>query len=163
MWAYWSGPFAKRWNPPLIKWMEEEGMADDFLKGFDWDTFDHATATQETIDRMEEPTGKFFLTHTRAELSEGAVKHRTMLGPMSTVADVVKSVQLAAREYWVEVEHPELGTAITYPGIFAKASETPPRISRRAPLIGEHNEEVYEKELGIPMEKLLILKQARII
>ena len=59
-------------------------MADDFLKGFDWDTFDLRTTTQEVVDRMEEPTAKFFMAHTKAELLEGAVKHRVMLYPVST-------------------------------------------------------------------------------
>jgi crotonobetainyl-CoA:carnitine CoA-transferase CaiB-like acyl-CoA transferase len=63
----------------------------------------------------------------------------------------------------VELEHPELGTAITYPGAYGFFSESPVKISRRAPLIGEHNEEIYEKELGISKEKLVILKQAGVI
>jgi crotonobetainyl-CoA:carnitine CoA-transferase CaiB-like acyl-CoA transferase len=103
------------------------------------------------------------MMHTKAELLEGAVKRRVMLYPVATTKDILENVQLAARSFWVEVEHPELGAAITYPGAFTNASETPPRISRRAPLIGEHNEEVYEKELGISREELLRLKQAEVI
>ncbi len=135
-------------NLAFINLMEEEGVADDFLKGFDWDTFDLTATAQEVVDRMEEPVGKFFMTHTKAELLEGAVKHHFMLYPVSTTRDIVESVQLAARKFWVEVEHPELGTTITYPGAFTYSSEVSPRISRRAPLIGEHNREIYEKELG---------------
>jgi len=141
--------------------MEEEGMADDFLKGIDWDTFDLRTALQATIDRMGEPTGKFFMTHTKAELLAGAVKRRVRLYPVATTKDILESVQLAAREFWIEVAHPELGTTITYPGAFARASETPLRISRRAPLIGEHNQEIYEKELALSKQELLALRQAK--
>jgi crotonobetainyl-CoA:carnitine CoA-transferase CaiB-like acyl-CoA transferase len=162
-WAYQAGLQAKRQNVPLIQWMDEEGVADDFIKEFDWDAFDLRTATQETIDRLGESTIKFFMMHTKAELLEGAVKRRVMLYPVATTKDILENVQLAARSFWVEVEHPELGAAITYPGAFTNASETPPRISRRAPLIGEHNEEVYEKELGISREELLRLKQAEVI
>jgi len=86
-----------------------------------------------------------------------------MLYPVATTVDMLENVQLAAREFWVEVEHPELGTTITYPGAFGHCSETPPRISRRAPLIGEHNLEIYQDELGISREKLTILKQAGVI
>jgi formyl-CoA transferase len=42
-------------------------------------------------------------------------------------------------------------------------SETPWRISRRAPLIGEHNREVYEKELGLSKEELTDLRAKGII
>ncbi|MBA7623749.1 Formyl-CoA:oxalate CoA-transferase [subsurface metagenome] len=147
-------------NLAFVKWMDEEGMADDFLKGFDWDTFDLTATTQEVVNRLEEPTGKFLMLHTKAELLEGALKHRFMLYPVSTTKDILESAQLAAREFWVEVEYPELGAAITYPRAFTHSSETPPRISRRAPLIGEHNNEVYEKELGISRQELPISRQA---
>ena len=160
LWFYFGGGMA-RYNLPLVEWMEEEGMADDFLKGFDWDSFELATTTQEIIDNLGKPTAKFFMAHTKAELLEGAVKHNIILFPVSTTADMLESAQLAARGFWVELEHPELGTSITYPGAFAHASEAPPRVSRRAPLIGEHNQEVYEQELGFSTEELLRLRQAR--
>jgi benzylsuccinate CoA-transferase BbsE subunit len=164
-WVSWShggnSPLAP--SLPLIQWMDSEGMANDFLREFDWNRPDFARISQEEMDQIEEPTAKFFLAHTKAELLEGAVKYRVMLYPVSTTADMPGNPQLAARGFWQKLEHPELGTSITYPGAFAHASEAPPRISRRAPLIGEHNQEIYEKELGISKEKLLILKQAGVI
>ena len=147
----------------FVSWLDSEGMANDFLKGVDWNTFDYAAITQEEMDRIAEPTARFFMSHTKTELLEGAVKHRILFYPQFTTANILESAQLRARGYWVEVEHPELGTTITYPGAFAQASETPPRISRRAPLIGEHNQEIYEDELGISKEELLRLKQDKII
>jgi len=162
-WHYWSGSQAKRFHPPLIEWMDSEGMADDFLKEFDWDTFDFRDTTQGVVDRLGEPTRRFFMSHTKAELYEGGLKHRALVYPIYTTKDIVESIQLSAREFWAEVEHPELGTTITYPGPFARTSEAPPRVWRRAPLIGEHNREIYEKELGLSREELLILKQAKVI
>ena len=162
VWVWWFG-LSGIWNRTFIDWMEEEGIDVSFSKEFDWSTFDYTTITQEVLDRLAEPTNEFFMKHTKAELLEGALKRRVMLYPVATTADMLEHPQLAARGYWVSVEHPELGTAITYPGAFAHMSELPPRISRRAPLIGEHNQEVYEKELGISREKFLILKQAGII
>jgi len=149
MFYFTGGPVGMHINIPLVKWLEIEGAADDFLKGFDWSTFDMTTTTQEIVDRLEEPTGRFFRSHTKAELQEGALKHRVILYPVSTTEDILENTQLTARDFWVEVEHPELGTAITYPGAFTHTSAIPPRITRRAPLIGEHNQEIYEKELGI--------------
>ena len=159
---WWAGVSARRWNMPLVNWLDSEGMA-GFLKEYDWDTFDWRTVTQETIDRMEKPTIDFFMKHTKAEILEGALKYHAMVYPVNTSADTMESVQLAAREFWEEVEHPELGTTVTYPGAFGVFSEAPIRISRRAPLIGEHNEEIYEKELGLSRKELLTLKQAGVI
>jgi crotonobetainyl-CoA:carnitine CoA-transferase CaiB-like acyl-CoA transferase len=163
MWRYTGGPMARRHSIPLVKWMEEEGMADDFMRNFDWENFSHYTTTQGIIDHMEEQTIKFFMTHTKAEMMAGAIKHRIMLYPIATTSDILESPQLAARGFWQEVEHPELSTAITYPAKWANTSSAPPKISRRAPLIGEHNEEIYAKELGFSKDKLILLKQANVI
>jgi crotonobetainyl-CoA:carnitine CoA-transferase CaiB-like acyl-CoA transferase len=151
-----------RTNVPLVKWMESEGVADDYILNFDWDKFGNET-TQEEINRIEAPTAKFFLSHTKEELFEGAVRTNTQVYPVSTPADMLADKQLAARHFWVEVEHPELGTTITYPGAFAATTEAPPHITRRAPLIGEHNQDIYEGELGISGDKLVVLKQAMVI
>jgi len=115
------------------------------------------------MDKIDAPTARFFLTKTKAELLEGAIIRGVMLYPVATTADMLENAQLAARKFWVDVVHPELGTTITYPGAFGLFSETPTRISRRAPLIGEHNKEIYQDELGISREQLILLKQAGVI
>ena len=104
---------------------------------------------------LEKLTGK--------ELYEGALARDLGWAPVSTPKDLVENEQLAARNYFVEVEHAELGTSITYPGAPYRLSETPWRIWNRAPLIGEHNQEIYVKELGIPQEELSALSEAQVI
>ena len=160
---YWGGQFASRWNSPLVRWIESEGVATDLIKNLDWDSFNMMDITQEIKNIIEEPTLKLFRKFTMAEILEGALKHNAQVYPFATTADIANNPQLASRDFWVELEHPELGTTITYPGSFAKTTELHPRIFHRAPLIGEHNEEIYEKELGILKEKILILKQAKVI
>jgi crotonobetainyl-CoA:carnitine CoA-transferase CaiB-like acyl-CoA transferase len=160
VWMYRFGYWAHV-SRSLVNWMDSEGMADNFLKGFDWATVDQATIPQEAADRINEPTRKFFMAHTKAEFLEGASKRRIMLYPVSTTADMLESVQLAARGLWVNVDHPEFGTSIIYPGAFAYSSEASPRISRRAPLIGENNQEIFGKELGLSKEGLPILRQGK--
>jgi len=164
-WVSWSHGGASVLGPslPLIRWMQEEGMSNEFLDEFDWKRPDFAAISQEEMDKIEEPTARFFMTKTKAELLEGAINKGVMLYPVATTADMLENAQLAAREFWVGVEHPELGATITYPGAFGLCSGTPPRISRRAPLIGEHNLEIFQDELGIPREKLTVLKQAGVI
>jgi len=163
MWRYTGGPNAKRHSIPLVNWMANEGMADEWLSNFDWENFSHYTATQDIIDRMEEQTVKFFKTKTKAEMMDGAIKFRIMLYPIATAEDIYNSPQLATRDFWAEVEHPELNTTIKYPGKWANNSENPPVISRRAPLIGEHNNEIYEGELNITEDSLAKLVLAMVI
>ena len=150
-------------NRALVEWMDEEGMADEALKGIDWDAFDMAAASREFHQRIEDKIGRFFAAHTKEELFTEAVKRRIMLYPVNTPADIAVSPQLAAREYWVEVEHTELGACISYPGTFLKSSEVSCSLRRRAPLIGEHNHEIYQQELGLSDDQLAALREAGII
>ena len=161
-WFFWGGVMSERTNIPLVKWMESEGMADDYILRFDWSKFGNAT-TQEEINRIEAVTARFFLSHTKAELFEGAVRTNSQVYPVYTQGDILTDSQLAARNFWVQLEHPELDTKLTYPGAFVSTNEAPPRLTSRAPLIGEHNIEVYEKELGYTREQLVILREAGVI
>ena len=83
--------------------------------------------------------------------------------PVSTAKDIMENPQLKAREVWQEVEHSELGIKMTYPGPWVKMSESSCEIQCRAPLIGEHNHEIYVQELGLSEQELVILKQGGII
>ncbi len=147
----------------LNQWLESEGIAPDFLKEIDWETFSPLTANQAELDQISESVAKLFLKHTKAELYEEAIKRRILFCPVTTIADVLQDPQLSVRDFWQEVEHPELGTTITYPGGFVKLSESPCRIWCRAPLIGEHNREIYGNELGFSEDELILLKQTGII
>jgi crotonobetainyl-CoA:carnitine CoA-transferase CaiB-like acyl-CoA transferase len=64
---------------------------------------------------------------------------------------------LNARGYFLEVEHPIIGKA-KIPGFPFKLSETPGNIERPSPLVGEHNEEVFRKYLGLGKEEIEKLK-----
>ena len=155
--------FGAKANRALIQWMDEEGMATDSLKVMDWENFDMSQAAQATMDQIEEPIGRFFLIHTKAELEEGALKRDIFLYPVCNMSDVFASPQLKERGYWVEVDHPELGVSITYPGPWVQGSEKVWSMRRRAPLIGEHNHEIYKEELGLSDTELLVLREAGII
>jgi crotonobetainyl-CoA:carnitine CoA-transferase CaiB-like acyl-CoA transferase len=143
--------------------MDSEGFATDYVKNFDFARPDFAQVPQEEWDKLEEPTAEFFMSKTKAELLDGAVEHKVMLYPVSTTADMMGNPQLIARDFWKPVKHPELDDTITYPGPFVLASESPPGISGRAPLIGEHNQDIYQDELGISKDKLVMLKQGGVI
>jgi crotonobetainyl-CoA:carnitine CoA-transferase CaiB-like acyl-CoA transferase len=158
-----GGAFGAKTNRGIAQWMQEERMTNKFLQNMDWDIFDMAKQTQEQQDQVEEPIARFFMTHTKAELYEEALKRGIMLAPVSSPRDILENTQLKARGFWVDVEHHELGSTIRYLGAFVKASETPCVIKCRAPLIGEHNLEVYEGELGLSRAEMCVLKQAGII
>lgn len=147
----------------LVDWANSEGYALE-LKDFDFATmWDNATLTQEESDTRNSYIARFLMTKTKAELYEEAVKRGILLAPCATFGDVLNNVQLEARDFWEVVEHPELGGKMKYPGAPVKMKETPWRIYRRAPLIGEHNEEVYVGELRFSKEETAVLKANGVI
>lgn len=145
----------------LVEWMDSEGQANE-LTQVNWEKMNYLTVTPEEFDHWQSLFGKFFKTHTKAELCREALARGIVLFPASTPKDLVEDPQLEARDYWKEVEHAELDATITYPGGLYKSSEFSCEI-RRAPLIGEHNSEIYEQELGFSKESIVILKTAGVI
>jgi crotonobetainyl-CoA:carnitine CoA-transferase CaiB-like acyl-CoA transferase len=150
----------------LVNWMAEKGMAPDFMREKDWSTWGPATfmnergeKVQKEIDTIEEAVTHFFMTMTKAEIYAEALKRRILLAPVATAADISASPQLAAREYFVPIEHEELGETILYPGPFAKLSLTPLRVVGRAPRVGEHNLDVYRGLLQYSREKVVLLRE----
>jgi len=142
----------------VVEKANREGMMLE-LKDYDWTRHDTSTIPKERFDRLQELWQEYLLTKTKAELLKWAAVEEVLILPVSDAKDTVESPQLKARGFWVEVEHPELGETITYPGYPVQWSALPPyKPQRRAPLIGEHNKEIYEEELGLSKEQLALLK-----
>ena len=144
----YGGVAGRQSNQQLVHWMNEKGFAPAWLQELDWKNFEVTTISQEEVDRLEEPIGNFFLTLTKREFLDGVLK-RQMLGyPVSTVEDIYHDPQLAARCFWQDVEDPNTRTSLKYPGGFAIVNGSRLAIRRPAPTVGEHNEEIFQGELG---------------
>jgi len=159
----YGGAAGQKTNRALTEWMDSKGMATDYLKEKDWSKFDIASVTQSEIDLIEGPTAEFFKTLTKEEFLREAIERRMLGYPVSSAEDIIEDPQLKHRDFWARVEHPELGASIVYPGGFGKFSITFCGIKMRAPLIGEHNREIYEGKLGLTRAELVRLKEANVI
>jgi crotonobetainyl-CoA:carnitine CoA-transferase CaiB-like acyl-CoA transferase len=83
--------------------------------------------------------------------------------PIYNVAQVVKDPHIAkAREMFVDVKHPKAGDT-TLTGCHIKLYDTKPCIRRPAPLLGQHNQQVYSELLGMSDEGLEQLKAKGVI
>jgi crotonobetainyl-CoA:carnitine CoA-transferase CaiB-like acyl-CoA transferase len=148
------GPFARR----IMEYVHDEGFCDAATRDKDW------IAYGDLLLRGEEPLAEFervkacieacTRTRTKAELLAAALARGLLIAPVSTLDEVRASPQLAAREYWQPLQHPELGRAVSYPGPFARFGASPVRYRRRPPTVGEHNAEVYAGELGLDAGEL---------
>ena len=158
-----AGQPGERNNKKMVEWMTEEGKATDYLEEKNWGKWDWTATTKEELQLIIEPIANFLKTKTKAEIRDEAVKRSIGLYPVYDSKETVESPQLKARNFWVEIKHDELRDVIVYPGPFAQFSETPIKSLHRAPLIGEHNEDIYVGELGLSKEDLRLLKANGII
>ena len=100
--------------------------------------------------------------YTKAELFDICLKIGSPFLPVNDSREVVESEQLKSRDWFVEIDHPETGV-LKYPGAPAKLSQTPWAITRPAPLLGEHNEEIFCRRLGYSKEELVEMRRTGVI
>lgn len=98
--------------------------------------------------------------HDKWEITKTAQELRLAFTPVLSAGELVEDEQIKEREYFARVDHPLMGD-VQYPGAPAKLSESPWQAGR-APLIGEHNGEIYGK-LGYGKSQLDELKSKGII
>jgi len=142
--------------------MDREGMAGE-LKDLDWSKVDLAKVTGDQMERWEKLFIDFFSMHTKDEIGQFAKENGATISPVYTIKEVVKHSQLEERGFWSEINYPQLNADLTHPGGFCKLSNASCGLRRPAPAIGEHNLEIYEKELGISRDELIILFEAGVI
>ena len=74
----------------------------------------------------------------------GSQQRGLPVGAIYSPDEVMDDPHFAARGFCVDVEHPELGRSFVYPGAPYRLESSPWRISRRAPMLGEHNQLIFE-------------------
>jgi crotonobetainyl-CoA:carnitine CoA-transferase CaiB-like acyl-CoA transferase len=106
------------------------------------------------IDHVMDILQRWTRTHSAQELLELSQFMRFPWAPIYSLKDVLNNAQLQAREFFIDVEHPEIGKPLKYPGAPYKFSHFSWDRWKRAPLIGEDNIQIYQRELGLSNEEL---------
>ena len=140
----------------LAEWMDSQGLAQDLLD----EKYQDPALLEESGQHFSEVLQEFFASMPLVEAYEGGQERDYPWGAVRTMDEIVGDPHLEDRDFFVPVDHPELGREFTYPGPAAIYNGSPWRIYRRAPLIGEHNDEVLGGELGLSKGELEALKKA---
>ncbi|MFQ5873169.1 MAG: CaiB/BaiF CoA transferase family protein [Dehalococcoidia bacterium] len=134
--------------------MERPDLIDDPRFASDVSRWDHG----EDMDAFIVP---WMMERTMEEIVTLAQELRVPCTYVPTFGQLFDDPQLSSRDYWVALEHPFVGQQ-TYAGAPFTMSETPWQV-KRAPLLGEHNEEIYEGELGCSREEMVQLRERNVI
>ena len=143
----------------LVEWVKGDGKAQD-LEDARWEDLVYRREHAEHLFDILDDWAKDYSV---AELMEGAQLRRIPYAMVRPPEALVDDPQLNDRGFFSDIEHPELGRTVRYPGGPIHFTVTPWRIARRPPLLGEHNTEVYGNELGLGADRLSALKQAGVI
>ena len=99
----------------------------------------------------------------REELLERCFAAGAPAGPLNTIADIFGDRQFHARQNLVAIEDEDIGETIIVPSVIPRLSETPGRIQRLGPKLGEHTEQVLTDLLGEDDEQIEQLRSQRVI
>lgn len=98
----------------------------------------------------------------KLELMQSGQEWRIPFSIVANTKEILESPQHKARSFFEKVDHPVMGK-VTIPGAPFKMSETPWQLRNPAPMLGEHNEEIYCQRLGYSKEQLVKLREQKVI
>ena len=98
----------------------------------------------------------------RKPLFEASGENRLVFGMAQDAGDLFDCPHLRERDFFVEVDHPAAGSA-EYAGMGARLSSGDFQVHRPAPLLGQHNREIYGEELGYTSAQMVLLRSAGVI
>ena len=123
------------WWSLFVKMMVGEGVPE-----FEDSRFASAEGRAEHVEELDGHFQSWLSGQTKEEVYHLAQKHGLPFGYVATAPDLLASPQLKSREFYVDIEHPIAGK-LPYPAAPFELSKTPFEFAR-APLLGEHNDEV---------------------
>ena len=152
----------------LRQWLVDLGLVDEFPEAFLLEIgMKRESIDLATIGEDEEATAIFAAARgalvliasklPAVDFFRDAQERGIAAGVIYSPEELLDDPHFKARGFPVEIHHPELGRTVTYPGAPYRFLRTPWRITRRAPRLGEHNDEIYG-ELGLDAEALSALR-----
>ena len=145
--------------PTLVKWMDSHGLADNLTD----ERYQDLSVFNSEVAHIEKVVENFVASLSRDEIAHGGQELGFNWGAVRTPDELIDEGHLNDRGFWVDVVHPELGKTFKYPGAAGIYNGSPWRISSRAPLVGEHNEEILCGELGLLKTELAYLAEAGVV
>jgi len=103
--------------------------------------------------------GEWMSRRTTAQALEAMEGAHVPSGNVNSIPQMVSDPHIRFRQMLPELDFPGVGP-VPMPGVTPNLSAAPGSIRRRAPVVGEHNEEIYCGLLGLELSRLQDLRRA---
>jgi crotonobetainyl-CoA:carnitine CoA-transferase CaiB-like acyl-CoA transferase len=131
----------------------------EWASGEEWNSFAYRVGhLMEIAPRIDEWAAQ----QSKEDLHHKGAEKGFAIGSIYDAEEVMNYRQYLARNYFVEVDHSQAGK-FRYAGWPYKMSASPPRVQRPAPLLGQHNKEVFEEVLGYSPDEFMNLCRTGVI
>jgi formyl-CoA transferase len=147
-----------RWAD-LIRWLRDEGIGGGDITDEWADPMYRAQHPGVANQAIEELSSR----HTRDYMFHEGQKRLISVMPVNDVPDIVADRQLNERGFFANFSHPEAEGDLVDIGPVPIMGGSPLRLWRRAPLLGEHNDEVYRGLLGLSDTEIEALRSEGVI
>jgi crotonobetainyl-CoA:carnitine CoA-transferase CaiB-like acyl-CoA transferase len=157
----------------LLRWLEESGLDEElpeaiFLEmGAERDHIDLSKIFEDDEVRVIFSAARDAMILlasrlTSVEYFRGAQRAGMAAGVIYAPEEAFEDEHFVARGYQQELEHEDLGRSFRYPGAPYRFEKSPWALQRRAPHLGEHNDEVFAA-LGVSEEERRALRTRGVI
>ena len=150
-------------NPGISPGLDWQTVV-DFLgvPELDDEKFSSPSARLANAEELGRILDDHFKTRQKSEVFYAAHQRRFIYGLIQSPQEVMADPQYEDRGYFIDIEHPAVGT-VKYPGPPFMLSSTPWQASRPAPTLGQHNREVLGPLVGNSDSELSRLRALEVI
>jgi crotonobetainyl-CoA:carnitine CoA-transferase CaiB-like acyl-CoA transferase len=124
--------------------------------------FESARERFERRDDLDQFIAPLFRQRSADDLTVALQKHGVAAYPVQSCLDLHNDENLRAFDFWNWLDHKEMGPS-PYEGLQHRLTATPGKLRSPAPVLGQHNEEIFGGMLGLSAAEIEQLKRDEVI
>ena len=114
------------------------------------------------VEELKNHVSQWTSQYSASEITELMQSYGLAAMPVMNIADQFSDPHLSERQFYVDIDHPEIGSEWIY-GVPWRFSETPGRVDNPAPMLGQHNNYILSELLGLTPEHLSQLESDSVV
>jgi len=115
--------------------------------------FSSIRSRKDNEDELDKRIGEWTVDHTPEQVMTMLQEHGVPAGVVETAEDLFNDPQIKHRRQFQVLDHPVIGPVTSQAPAYI-LSETPCKLERPAPCLGEHNEYIYREILGFSDDEI---------